>query len=622
MKKSGKSIKYKHIAVLLFISLVLTVLLSFFFNNPVVERLEMRALDLRFTSRGKTVPISPEIVIIAIDEKSIEALDEPFLFWHYYIAEVTEKLIAEDAKVVGIDIVQSRTVEKFKPGQLKKFQKALLSKKVVLISFFKSENNLVYPIDPIKAIAGIENIGPANVSPDDDEVIRKQALHLQPPDGKQLTCFPFLVIARYFDGELSQEKGGTYRIGKKVIKDENGYLRINYAGPANTFPEISFIDVLKKAKENDNEYFRNNFAGKIVLIGRTDPAGKDVFSTPFNVKDKKMMSGLEIHANIINTILQEQYLKPMKRSTAILIIFIFSVITVFLCFHTRVSISVLSLLLLLAVYVKLAFLLFTKYGYIVNITLTTLSIPLAFTAAMIYRYFTVDVKMSKIRDVFGKLVSDQIERELWTENIEPKPGSGGKRKVTVLFSDINDFTPICEKHTAEQVLEMLNEYFNEMIEIIFRNRGMVKQFVGDEIMVMYGVPEEEPHQAVLAVKTAFEMTERLEELEAKSEGPGFYKVKMGIHTGEIVVGFIGSEKRMEYTGIGEDVNLASRIESLNKKLETKVLISEKTYKEIQAEKQKYLDKALSGIEFKEHGKFSLKGFDKKTTVYEVRKKEE
>jgi adenylate cyclase len=186
--------------------------------------------------------------------------------------------------------------------------------------------------------------------------------------------------------------------------------------------------------------------------------------------------------------------------------------------------------------------------------------------------------------------------------------SGERRKITVLFSDIRNFTSFSEKYPAEQVVSMLNEYFSGMVEIIFRNQGILDKFLGDGIMVEFGVPLDDPEQELNAVKTAMEMRTELARLCAKweSEGLPAIDIGIGIHTGEAVIGNIGSEKRIEYTAIGDAVNVAARIEQLTKELKTPVLISETT---IVAIRDKF--------DFKDFGAQTIRGRVETINVYGI-----
>lgn len=630
------------IFTLILISASIGVIILLLSKTKIMQNMELRTVDYRFASRSKHTPISPEIIIIALDAKSFEKIKEPFFIWPAFITEVTESLVKNDVGVVGIDVLQGVSYSKFdmKPpldkytrGQTRRMQRLLLSGKIVLISILEPGSRVIYPIDPIKAVAFPHNIGISNLTPDSDEVIRKQAVHLVDPTGINLPCFPYVITAKYMGGKLYQGDDLQYRIGETIIRDNNGYMAINYAGPPDSFESIPFWKVLRKSREGNNDYFKKHFKGKIVLIGRTDYTGKDFISTPFNVVTDKTMSGIELQANIINTILQKAYITPQSRASGIIVLFLFCIFISFLCYFRKPFVSALISVGVLILYVGLAFYLFSHNNYLLNLVAPAISIPAAYGFTYVYRYLTVERKMKTVRDVFGKLVSPSVEEELWQERIEAEPGKGEEKMVTVLFSDITGFTDICDKYEAHDVMKMLNEYYTGMVEIAHKNRGTVKQFVGDEMMVMYGTPGEEQNQALLAIKTAVEMVDRLNRMEKEKEGePGFYKVKIGIHTGKMKVGFIGSKNRMEYTGVGKSVNIAARLEQLNKKLKTIILISDDTHKKYLKEydkivnndhSEKYLQvikSNLSDVKFKNLGPRDIRGItSEKIIVYQVTK---
>ncbi|MHC9538939.1 MAG: CHASE2 domain-containing protein [Vulcanimicrobiota bacterium] len=594
-----------------------------------IRNMELRTLDYRFMARNqgifkaqnKETLVSPAIEIIAIDADSLEKIENPFFLWPSFITEVAEKLVKNEARVTGIDIVQEIPIDGFFPGHTKRMMGVLLSGKVVLTAFMENENKIRYPIAPLRAAAEGENIGLTTLTPDEDQVIRRQPVFLTDSSGNNLPSFTFLLVAKYYGAEIMPVDRHIYRIGENTVRTENGYMMINYAGPANTFRMTSFYEVLEKARKNDDEYFRNKFRNKIVLIGRIDRAGKDFFDVPFSASDMKMMSGVEICAHAINTVLKGSYLIPMGKITAVAVLLILCITASFLCYYLKPGLSTVILAGILIIYIVVAFYSFSYLGYMVNLVIPCLSIPFVYGATFVYRYYTVNRKLREVRNAFGKLVSPSVEEELWKGNIVVKPGKGEGKRVTILFSDINNFSPVCEKHSPSEIMEMLNRYFTDMVEIIFGNRGTIKQFVGDEIMAMYGAPEDEPHQALLAVKTAVEMIDMLKSRRDSGTQDGFFEVKIGIHTGDMVVGFIGSAGRMEYAAVGDSVNLAARLESLNKKLDTRILLSECTYNELMKESNEERARCLPDIEFKSLGAHELKGFEKKTLVYTVEKRE-
>ncbi len=211
-----------------------------------------------------------------------------------------------------------------------------------------------------------------------------------------------------------------------------------------------------------------------------------------------------------------------------------------------------------------------------------------------------------IRDLFGRVVSRDVMEELLRE---PDWGqAGARRTVTILFVDINDFSTRCEQMKPGRIIEMLNSYFGTVNSVIFRHRGMIKQFVGDEILVLFGAPKPSDDHAVSAVRTALEIVETLARQRATDQG-GFYDVKIGIHTGEVVVGHVGSEERFEYAAVGDAVNLASRIMGLNRELGTSILISESTRAEVAH--------VLPNVTMRDQGEHTVKGRSRPEAVYEV-----
>ncbi|MCD4782664.1 MAG: hypothetical protein K8T10_02415 [Candidatus Eremiobacteraeota bacterium] len=209
-------------------------------------------------------------------------------------------------------------------------------------------------------------------------------------------------------------------------------------------------------------------------------------------------------------------------------------------------------------------------------------------------------KGEKIKRLFSKYVSTEVLGEIlkYQDSLDLY---GKDVEVSILFIDISNFTTHCEKLPPHQIIKALNKFYKEMETVIFDNRGTIKQFAGDEIMVIFGAPRQETEHAALAVKTAVEMIGRLDELKSQAQADtlGFFDAKIGIHSGKVVVGNIGTENRAEYTVIGDVVNIASRLEGLNKNLNTRILISEETYREsaLQSEKGEtiYRDMGLQSM---------------------------
>lgn len=213
-----------------------------------------------------------------------------------------------------------------------------------------------------------------------------------------------------------------------------------------------------------------------------------------------------------------------------------------------------------------------------------------------------------IKDTFGKYVSKQVAEAILNGRLE----LGGERKrATVLISDIRNFTAISEKFPPEEVVDFLNEYFSEMVSVVIKYEGTLDKFIGDALLAVFGAPIAHPDDAQRAVFAALEMQEKLKEFNKKRVKKGKNEIRIGVavHTGNLVAGNIGSEVRMEYTVIGDTVNLTSRLEPLNKQFGTQILISESTYREVKDD-----------IEVREIPAVELRGKEEKVKVYDVLRK--
>lgn len=570
---------------------------------------ENRTIDYRYAVRSHVPEMRNDLAIIALDEKSFETFTDPFLLWAPKIIDLMEALKANGVKQIALDILLAISYEDCFPNHPdlnRRMMDVLSGNKVILISMV-SGNKIIWPYGRFATAAGLENVGVAWGEPDIDGIVRKFPIYFSAGPANYPT-FPVLVASKEI-GEPVNLVGKNLCIGKRTIENEGGRLLINYAGPPMTVKTISFADAMEKVSGKDNRYFLNNFRDKIVFIGVTFPGFKDIFDTPYHVKGCGEMSGTEVVVNAVNTILQGKYIihPPMRTQAGILLALC---IAVALCaFFLRPATGVLAACGILIAFVIFSFLAFDNASLLINIATPCLSTPFVFGGVLVYRYITELREKKLLRDIFGRMASSEVVDEI-VEKFEEIMEKGQEKKVTILFSDINNFSTRSENLAPERLLELLNEYFREMVDIVIRNRGVVNKYVGDEIMVIYGAPRSEEKQAYLAVKTAVEMIKKLRDMK-KEGGEGFYEIKIGIHTGNVITGFLGSQKRLEYAVIGDNVNIASRVEGLNKSLGATILISEDTYREF--------EKTGSQVnaQFVNKGPQKVKGRQETVVVYEV-----
>ena len=315
------------------------------------------------------------------------------------------------------------------------------------------------------------------------------------------------------------------------------------------------------------------FSGKIVLIGANTTNVIDTLQTPVSTDHP----GADIQATIIDNLMHNDFLSSLSVLQNVFIILFLSVITFVIIRITSFFKSLLSLFFVAFLYLTLCAL-----SISLNVIPLVLTPLVAQLATMIfgysYRFILEGKNKEKIKNAMGKYLSQNVMENV-VQNIDDVKLGGKKANVTVLFSDIRGFTSMSEKMTAEEVSLILNEYFSEMEPIISKYNGVINKFIGDAVMAIFGEPIQDLNHPQNAVKCAYEMLKKVEQLREKwlLEGKPKIEIGIGINTGEAFVGNIGSEKRLEYTVIGDTVNLASRIEGYNKVYKTNFLISSSTY---------------------------------------------
>ena len=316
------------------------------------------------------------------------------------------------------------------------------------------------------------------------------------------------------------------------------------------------------------------FKDKIVFIGLTASGLVDVFQTPFG--SEGTMPGIQLHASVTDAVLSNRFITPASGRTRILTILagaiMVSALTVFAPFTLAAS----AALALAAGWTFLTSRTFAG-GTWLNMVQPLAAMALAIFAGTAYRYFVEDREKRKVSRLFGRYVSKDVYDQL-IENPALAELGGKRREMSVLFSDIRGFTTVTERGNPEELVAQLNEYFSRMVDIVFRHHGTVDKFVGDMVMALFGAPVDDDAHAEHAVAAATDMVRELGELNRKwtAEGKPALDIGIGVNTGEMIAGNIGSSSIMSYTVIGDNVNLGSRLESLNKQYGTRIIISDAT----------------------------------------------
>ncbi|MCS7150470.1 MAG: adenylate/guanylate cyclase domain-containing protein, partial [Caldimicrobium sp.] len=396
-------------------------------------------------------------------------------------------------------------------------------------------------------------------------------------------------------------------LGKRILPtDPSGRILIPYYGGINSFKHLSVVDIL------EDRVSRQDIEGKIVLVGATAVGIYDLRVTPTS----PVMPGVEKHAHVIASILENRVLIPAPAYWNYLLIFGCGLIGL-LFVKLR---SLYSLFVLVTVTISLfggAFYLFKIKGIWLPVVGAFFNLVFQFFVLITIKYAFFEREAKFIRNVFSSYVTERVVQEL-IKNPEMAKLGGERKEVTVFFSDLRGFTSMSEKLDPEKVVEILNEYFSAMTEIVFKWEGTLDKFIGDAIMVFWGAPIHIPDHGERAVRCAVEMVQRLRELNNKwrQEGRPELYLGAGIHTGQALVGNIGAEgKKMDYTVIGDTVNLASRLEGLNKQYNSEIIISEATFERVKPLLERELKDVVEVIPL---GETFVKGKEKPIRIYQIK----
>ena len=409
--------------------------------------------------------------------------------------------------------------------------------------------------------------------PDHDGVTRREVLALRHGDA-YYPAFS-LEVARLYLGQTREHMalllGDGVQLGATLVPtDQKIRMLINYAGRELRFPWVSATDVIHHRIPSD--FFR----GKAVLVGTAALGTYDQLSTPFSAN----FSGVEKNATVIENILHERFLTTglWTRPVEFILVLLFGFMLTYILPRVR---AIQGTYLAAATWIGYAGTvqaLFVAKGIYLPVVMPTLTIGAVFVVTTVLNYIFKERQAREIHSMFANYVSPRIVQELMKS--PSKATLGGQRKeLTMLFSDLVGFTTFSEHRSAEEVVDQLNEYLSAMTDVIFRWNGTLDKFVGDEIVVFWGAPLDQPDHAELAVQCALEMQGRLKDLQArwKTQGKPILENGIGINTGVALVGNIGAEgKKMDYTMIGDQVNLAARFQGLTRMLGHPILLTEFT----------------------------------------------
>jgi len=626
IKNVYKKIGYYHVVFLVFLfNLVLI-----FISPDFLMHLEFKTYDWRmmYTSPNK---VSGKVVIAAIDEKSLKELGRWDSWSRNKFPEIIGKIKDYGAKVIAIDVLFSEpskedknlikyfnnnitigsfavnfeeTNDKIKiPEDVKNHSYAnVLSSRGSVIY---SSNSAILPIKDL--ISSFIGLGHINMLQDSDGVLRRELVGIKLID----EIYPSFAIRTYMlykdidiEDVLLIPGKALFLREQKIDLDYDSTFLINYKGREGIFPRYSLSDIyfgrikLEDVKE------------KIVLVGATAVGLYDLRVTPLS----RNMPGIEKHAHVIENLIDNEFIKKVSNVNLYIVVFLIFCVHVLFTKSLKVrGITIVGFSITIA-YILVSFILFKYFKIWINVVFPVLTNLSLFLVVIIYKYAVEESQSRQIKKMFSSYVSDKIVNEL-IKNPDMAKLGGARKEVTVLFADVRGFTSFTEKHTPEEVVAYLNELLGEMTDIIMKYDGTLDKFVGDEIMAMWNVPVEQEDHAIKAVLCAIEMVKRNRELANRwlKEGKEPLYLGIGINTGEAVVGNMGAEgKKMDYTAIGDSVNLGARIEALTRPLNADILISKITY-----EKTKSFLKSLDYINIIQCESQHVKGKKEEIIVYKI-----
>jgi adenylate cyclase len=483
--------------------------------------------------------------------------------------------------------------------------------------------------NPLTTYAELANasraLGSLSVKFDSDGVLRRVPLLVRYEDAFY-PLLPLRVVCDYLqvppdkivlipDGHMILQdakrpgSSGSKPHDIKIPIDRHGNMIVNYIGPWGRMDHYNFADILRASDDRDElEIWAEELNGKIVIISDVSTGSTDVGPVPTDANFP--LSG--VHANVIHNILTESFLRELSEWEMLLIEILLLALLFLLSIRFSSPAFSLGTAFLAAVYIGVAMLSFLYVQVIFNLIRPLLIIGFAMIAIVVYRYILEEkAKMESlrqrdfIRDTFGRYLSSEVVEEL-LGSPEGLKMSGENREVTFLVSDLRGFTALTSRLSPHEVIEIMNRYFEYMVEIIGRYRGTVNEFMGDGILAFFGAPlyaDDDPERAVAC---AIEMQNALVAVNAEQRRLKLPELAMGIgiNTGEAVVGNIGSEQRASYGAVGTPINAAYRIESFT--VGGQILISPSTYEKVQSR--------VSIIGTKE---VKFKGLDQPVCLYDV-----
>ena len=542
------------------------------------ERTDLAVRDVLMRIRGAQEPAG-DIVIVAIDDFSFNWTGYQWPWPRTYLAEIVGYLNDAGARLIGVDVFLFEPDDD--PAGDPALSAALADSQaaVTVAQIFRdpaqSTITLKLPLSPYRD--GLDGIGLTPVVLDEDAIARSlQAFDTYDNIYFFNWAFEIVRLDLGIDAPADVSMDGLTFNGTSIPLTD-GLMMVDFAGPAGTYPTYSAAKVVL------GDYPAEAFRDKIVLIGATTLTLQDVYPTPFSARVRT--PGVEIVANAVDTLRNGRFLRASPPWVNLTIILAAALIAGLISRSRRPSMTVIMLGAAMLIYALAAYLVYRQAGVYLAFLGPELMLFLGVVLPTLEQAVSQELEKRRVRGLFARFLSpEMVDQIISTQDIS----SLNKRaNLTVLFSDIRGFTTLSEKLSPEEVVALLNPYLEAMTEVIYRHGGTVDKYEGDAIIAFYGEPVAYADHALRAVRTSVDMRVELSRLrerwQAEGRLPQTFEIGIGLNSGEAFVGLLGSAQRINYTVIGDNVNLAARLQDQTKYIGWPILISESTYEMVKDE---------------------------------------
>ena len=600
-------------------ALLIALVAGAIFTSPPLQTLQGLSLDLLTALRGKIVgdrrdPATSPVVVVAIDGETYDTppfKGSPTQTWTREIGRVLGSITEGGAKVIGFDVIFPSSIEQSEipfgdaalGGRMKGFDRDYLialrqisdGGKLVLGEILSND----HPEVPYRAqqVAVRNAVRALNVHTDHDDVIRRMPLSFV-IEGRPVPAMAVELVARATGAKPEIARSGATELsGYAIPSAVPNTVTLNFRGLGHDIPTFSFADLRACVEKGDRDFFRRAFDGKVVLLGTAlnfedrkltsmrlsggydgTPAERCALpapaSTPQNARSD--VAGVFVHATVVRNLIEHDATTELGFPMRTILTIVFAAIIACAASIFAPTGALAAWLVLTAVYTAVA------VGAFVHALALPLTEPalasLAALASMIgYRFVLADRDERFLRKSFALYLAPEVVETMVASGKMPALG-GEMRNVTMFFSDLSGFSSIAEAMTPVELVTLMNEYLSAMTDVIQSHGGYVDKYIGDSIVAMFGAPADDPAHATNAVRAALKCHAKLAELNAHH--PAFaghgLSHRIGLNSGEAVVGNIGSRRRFNYTVMSDTVNVASRLEGANKYYGTAIMASETT----------------------------------------------